>query len=928
VGEVHPGRLSISRGILALSRAVWSAPLFAAAIFPARSALAQITGNITGSVTADYSSSVNSQGQTVYGFDDASPNLTLTIPDVPVTAAVSGGQESWSSPATWNGGPILLANDGVVITGNLSQQAGAFLSVPASADTLTSAGPTNEPVIFYNVDLESTVVPGVNASFTLAAAISFDVTIPTSASVAMDQQGVTVNDLTIASAGFLSGDGNFTVNDNLHNAGTLDDLAGTVWGNFCNAPGGFADVTASLYLQGGFFNHGTLTVEQFGSLNLSLPAANAGVFNFNGGVINPAAGFTNNGQFNWYAGELPNITNSPTGTFSIIGSGSMYLPPNGTLTNAGTILQVGSNSTFAIDGNYNYAVDQASIATVNNQPGAVYDLQGDGQLANQTSGYPYNGDSVFNNAGLFEKTGGTGVSVIGGGIAFNNDGTVEVDSGTLRFDGGGSTNTAFYVFKNGGQIVFDSSFTVTGLNTASGSGALTVIDGGALLGPGTLNFGPANLVISDQSLIGNGLTNAGQLTVNATTYDASVTGTFTNTGTIQHVQGTLQINPASTENNYGTIQQVGANTTLSIDGNYNFETSVASPSAMNNFAGAVYDLIGDGQLTNPTSAFGLNPDAVFNNYGLFEKTSGTGISYVGGGITFNNTGSIVVSIGTLEFDGGVVNTGSLTISPGARVTFSGPLTGGAAINNQGWMYVNAGGSVCGNISGNGGLAIGLLGNPTTLQLAPNTGTTRLSAFSMNPNSTFDISNNTVAITFGSGLDPISAIATALADGYNSGTWTGGAGILSSTAAAVAANTLPLLSVGYADGNLDAGTAAAANQVVVKFTLAGDANLDGIVNFNDLDVVGRHLNTTGNDWANGNFNYDPNGAVSFNDLDIIGQNLNKNLGALGSSGVGLGGTTVALDAIVGVQNTIATPEPGAVMLMAVASAALLPRRRRR
>ena len=42
--------------------------------------------------------------------------------------------------------------------------------------------------------------------------------------------------------------------------------------------------------------------------------------------------------------------------------------------------------------------------------------------------------SSIANAGLFEKTGGTGLSVIS--AAFDNTGTVEVTTGTLEFSGG------------------------------------------------------------------------------------------------------------------------------------------------------------------------------------------------------------------------------------------------------------------------------------------------------------------------------------------------------------------------------------------------------------------------------------------------------------------------------------------------------------
>jgi hypothetical protein len=132
-----------------------------------------------------------------------------------------------------------------------------------------------------------------------------------------------------------------------------------------------------------------------------------------------------------------------------------------------------------------------------------------------------------------------------------------------------------------------------------------------------------------------------------------------------------------------------------------------------------------------------------------------------------------------------------------------------------------------------------------------------------------------------------------------------------------------LSIGYADGNTDLGAGATANQVLIKLTLAGDANLDGVVDMNDLMIVGQRLNTTGNDWAEGNFNYDPNGVVNFSDLLIIGQNLNQ---SINSAGVELGGNTVPVGEAGSITtNTTVVPEPGSVAL--VAAAGLLTRRRK-
>ena len=140
-------------------------------------------------------------------------------------------------------------------------------------------------------------------------------------------------------------------------------------------------------------------------------------------------------------------------------------------------------------------------------------------------------------------------------------------------------------------------------------------------------------------------------------------------------------------------------------------------------------------------------------------------------------------------------------------------------------------------------------------------------------------------------------------------------------------------VGYADGNVDQGTAAGANQVLVKYTLAGDANLDGTVNFADLLVVAQNFNHTldthGNpiDWADGDFNYD--GVVNFADLLLIAQNFNK---ALSTSQLAEVPGSFAADwqlaeAEVAASQTNNVPEPAGMGLLALMAATLTARLRR-
>ena len=117
--------------------------------------------------------------------------------------------------------------------------------------------------------------------------------------------------------------------------------------------------------------------------------------------------------------------------------------------------------------------------------------------------------------------------------------------------------------------------------------------------------------------------------------------------------------------------------------------------------------------------------------------------------------------------------------------------------------------------------------------------------------------------------PISAVVGSITSAYAGGAWTG-TGITSSAAQANSAS----YGIGYADA-ADPGNPAllVAGEIEAKYTLYGDANLDGKVNGTDFNLMAANFNqAVTNGWDRGDFNYD--GAVNGSDFVLMADNFNQ------------------------------------------------------
>jgi autotransporter-associated beta strand protein len=183
----------------------------------------------------------------------------------------------------------------------------------------------------------------------------------------------------------------------------------------------------------------------------------------------------------------------------------------------------------------------------------------------------------------------------------------------------------------------------------------------------------------------------------------------------------------------------------------------------------------------------------------------------------------------------------------------------------------------------------------------------------------DLNDNRLIVDYAAAApSPIAGVRQMIANAYAGGAWAGASGLASSAATADTSRAL-----GYAEagellgqaGGTFAGQIVDGSAVLVRYTLAGDANLDGAVDFDDLVKLAQNYNVADGQrtWFGGDFTYD--GSTDFNDLVKLAQNYNAAL-PVGA----VAGAPADFDADLARALAATAPEPGGPVALAVAATA--------
>lgn len=441
---------------------------------------------------------------------------------------------------------------------------------------------------------------------------------------------------------------------------------------------------------------GTLNATN-GGISSALEVAPLATLNLNGTYAYGPTFVRSNATFNWWAGRLAqgsSLLLESNAVVNLLGGGEKDI--GGPMTSYGHVVWTGGSVSVINDGS-------TWFGTVTNL--GYWEMQGDLGLS-QWFG---NDLAAFVNLTIFRKTAGTTVGAINLPF-YNTQGTLDVESGSLRFDHSLRLD-GVYIAAGGSSIIFNNgNFTYVTANHFTGAG-LYQLTGGTL--QGLDNYLP-NLLLSGGTVILSPTYQTNGLIVRLDVDGAILSGSNTVIGVLNatngNISGPLQVASNGVVNLYNTYASaatvIHSNATLNwLGGRFAQGSSLLLESnavlnmltgnekdlggPMTNFGhvfwnGGSFSIINDGsswfgtvtnigiwdlQSDDSMSQWFGNDLAVFGNHGLVRKSAGSGSSAIN--LPFNNAfGTLEAASGTIRFDHGQTLSGLFRADAGAIIQFN------------------------------------------------------------------------------------------------------------------------------------------------------------------------------------------------------------------------------------------------------------------
>lgn len=365
------------------------------------------------------------------------------------------------------------------------------------------------------------------------------------------------------------------------------------------------------------------------------------------------------GALEWSAGTMDG-----GGATTISGSATLF-----NKTVSGSTQYVGSSGgarTLNLSGSTTFQSSALSIrygSTVYNGGTftSVGEVVGDGTF-NDNSINTYSLTNTFSNGGTLVQDSDARTTTVA--TVFDNTGDVQVRSGTLSLNGGGTASGSFSTLA-GGTLKFGGSGDIYNFNSRSGyggAGALQIVDGTLKLNAGSSYGGTGTLAIVGGTLE---LNTGGSVTVSTLSMTSSISaklrgGDMLNVGALEWSTGVMTGGGAIT---------VSGSTLLQDD------AGVTSLQYLGNSAQGARTLNLNGDTTFQSNMFSIRYGSIVNNAGTFTSKGevGTGFtsdSYIestgGGPNTFNNSGTFVQDSGSYRTTVSPVfnNTGTVQVKSG------------------------------------------------------------------------------------------------------------------------------------------------------------------------------------------------------------------------------------------------------------------------